>query len=92
MKSKEFIEEYIYDCDKYGYVEYEGELWKSELELIHKDLEILEILKKHLLKGCYYKTDDGEAYDMICLLVLTTQTDEKQDFDKIKEWLENDIH
>ena len=59
------------------------------LENLLKALEVLEILKKHLFKGCY-ETDDGETYDMICLLALTTQMDEKQDYDKIKEWLEND--
>ena len=58
-------------------------------ENVLRDLEVLEILKKHLFKGCY-ETDDGETYDMICLLALTTQMDEKRDYDKIKEWLENE--
>ena len=82
-KSKELIEEYINECNNYGYVEYEGELWKPELELIHKDLEILEIIKQNA--SGEYDTKNKKSSILF-------RIDDTNDYKIIKEWLENDIH
>lgn len=95
MKSKELIQEYIQECDKYGWCEYEGKYWKPELQIILKDLEILEIFKKILkenhnaqrIDNCVYAKSDTETFfgledDTIIV--------ENKDIEKIEYWLEED--
>ena len=56
--------------------------WELDrLEIIEKDLEILEILKKHY-------DNNSLALSLNSFIVFTIHNDDK-DFKKVKEWLEN---
>ena len=56
--------------------------WELDrLEIIGKDLEILDILKKHYDNNAW-------ALSLNSFIVFTIHNDDK-DFHKIKEWLEN---
>jgi len=85
MKSKELIEEYIKECDKDGWVEYSGKYWKPELQIIHKDLEVLEILKPHLINSGIGKYDDVGDYEILHLKLTLSG----KEYNTIKEWIEN---
>lgn len=57
--------------------------WELDrLEIIEKDLEILDILKKHY-------DNNSLALSLNSFIVFTIHEDDK-DFHKIKEWLENE--
>ena len=57
--------------------------WELDrLEIIEKDLEILEILKKHY-------DNNSLALSLNSFIVFTIHNDDKE-FNKIKEWLENE--
>ena len=57
--------------------------WELDrLEIIGKDLEILDILKNHY-------DNNSLALSLNSFIVFTIHNDDK-DFHKIKEWLEND--
>ena len=57
--------------------------WELDrLEIIEKDLEILDILKKHY-------DNNSLALSLNSFIVFTIHNDDK-DFHKIKEWLENE--
>ena len=57
--------------------------WELDrLEIIGKDLEILDILKKHY-------DNNSLALSLNSFIVFTIHNDDK-DFHKIKEWLENE--
>ena len=57
--------------------------WELDrLEIIEKDLEILDILKNHY-------DNNSLALSLNSFIVFTIHNDDK-DFHKIKEWLEND--
>lgn len=81
MTSKELIEEYINECCTDGWVEYEGKYWKPELEIIHKDLEVLDILKS--------KAEIIAENDKVSLKINYINLF-KDEFDKIMEWLKNE--
>ena len=56
--------------------------WELDrLEIIEKDLEILDILKKHY-------DNNSLALSLNSFIVFTIHNDDKE-FNKIKEWLEN---
>ena len=54
----------------------------QQFEIIEKDLEILDILKKHY-------DNDSLALSLNSFIVFAIDNDDK-DFNKIKEWLENE--
>ena len=57
--------------------------WELDrLEIIGKDLEILNILKKHY-------DNNSLALSLNSFIVFTIHNDDKE-FNKIKEWLENE--
>ena len=57
--------------------------WELDrLEIIGKDLEILDILKKHY-------DNNSLALSLNSFIVFTIHNDDKE-FNKIKEWLENE--
>ena len=57
--------------------------WELDrLEIIEKDLEILDILKKHY-------DNNSLALSLNSFIVFTIHNDDKE-FNKIKEWIEND--
>ena len=66
--------------------------YKEEYKKIEKDLEILEILKKKMtIETDYYDSDIGcEDYEYIAYNGEPLNIVDKDEFNKIKEWLEND--
>ena len=57
---------------------------KNDFSQIEKDLEVLEILKKHIeINGYTYDEKDQKCIDM-----LIPESD--KDYSKIKEWLEDE--
>ena len=57
--------------------------WELDrLEIIEKDLEILDILKKHY-------DNNSLSLSLHSFIVFTIHNDDKE-FNKIKEWLENE--
>ncbi len=86
MTSKEALEKLLEMAIENG-------LWKSGLvedieNIILRDLEVLEIIKKHttLFKGKLY----CGRYADIELLIEEDDFDDKEEFDLLKEWFEND--
>ena len=58
----------------------------------NKDLEILEILKERLtIEIGYYDSDDCcETFEYIAYNGQALNIENQEEFDKIKEWLENE--
>ena len=65
---------------------------EKENKLLKKDLEILEIIKKKMSIGTdYYDSDDGcEKIEYILYNDEVLNIDTEEEFNIIKEWLEND--
>ena len=70
--------------DKYNYLEL--------LKIIEKDLKLLEVLKKKMIIDTdYYDSDDGcEEFEYIAYNGQPLNIENKQEYDLLKEWLEND--
>ena len=96
MTSKEAFEKIIELCNYYQHtIEKDtevGTIWGYPIDNIRKDLEVLDILKKWIVVNETYddlfpyeiKLRNGYVSNKSCL-VLT-----KDDYEKVKEWLEND--
>ena len=80
---RDYHNEIIYHID-YVYTE---NIFKQELDVIEKDLEILEIIKKWSFIQENYKDGYGKFTQFLCNIHTIGM---KEDFEKIKEWLEND--
>ena len=67
-------------------------IFKRELDLIEKDLEILQILKKKMSIETDYYDDDNmcREYEYIACNGMDLCIENEEDFNKIKEWLTND--
>lgn len=81
MKSKEALEMIVVDL-----VPKAKENNKEEIELIEKDLEILEILKDRLYFDYQFNVED-RVYHKIVMKFISFTDDE---YEQVKEWLEND--
>ena len=82
MTSKEAFEKIIELCNYYQHkivkdTEVET-IWGYPIDNIRKDLEILEILKKHI-----YSSDSS-------ISIILDDLRNYDDFNKVKEWLENE--
>ena len=78
MNSKQLINHLCYE---YNTKNYDEEKLKR-IQEIKKDLEILDILKKHY-------DNNSLALSLNSFIVFSIHKNDK-DFNKIKEWLEND--
>lgn len=67
-------------------------IFKRELDLIEKDLEILQMLKKNMsIETDYFDDDDMcREYEYIAHNGVDLCIESKEEFNKLKEWLEND--
>ena len=66
-------------------------IFKRELDLIEKDLEILQMLKKNMsIKTDYYDDDMHHEYEYIAYNGMDLWIESEEEFNKLKEWLEND--
>ena len=65
---------------------------EKAIEKIEKDLEVLETLKKKMSIGTdYYDSDDGcEEFEYIVYNGEALNIDTEEEFNKVKEWLENE--
>ena len=60
--------------------------FEKELEIIEKDLEILEIIKKSITHKYLF----SKKIECLNSMVIGLSISEDTDFEKIKEWLEDD--
>ena len=66
-------------------------IFKRELDLIEKDLKILQMLKKNMsIKTDYYDDDMRHEYEYIAYNGMDLWIENEEEFNKLKEWLEND--
>ena len=65
---------------------------EKAIEKIEKDLEVLEMLKKKMSIGTdYYDSDAGcEEFEYIAYNGQPLNIDTEEEFNKVKEWLENE--
>ena len=96
MTSKEAFEKIIELCNYYQHtIEKDtevGTIWGYPIDNIRKDLEVLDILKKWIVVNETYddlfpyeiKLRNGYVSNKSCLVFT------KDDYEKVKEWLEND--
>ena len=66
---------------------------EKAIKIIEKELKVLEMLKKKMSIGTdYYDSDAGcEEFEYIAYNGQPLNIENKQEFDLLKEWLENDI-
>lgn len=93
MNSKECLERIIFEAklDKPIFSVYYQELIEARGKL-EKDLDVLEMLKKKMsIETDYYDSDDGcEEFEYIVYNGEALNIDTQEEFNKIKEWLENE--
>ena len=66
-------------------------IFKRKLDLIEKDLKILQMLKKNMsIKTDYYDDDMRHEYEYIAYNGMDLWIENEEEFNKLKEWLEND--
>ena len=65
---------------------------EKAIKIIEKELKVLEILKKKMIIDTdYYDSDDGcEEFEYIAYNGQPLNIENKQEYDLLKEWLEND--
>lgn len=61
--------------------------WEEHYKVIKKDLEVLDIIKKWSFIQENYKDGYGKFTQFLCNIHTIGM---KEDFEKIKEWLENE--
>lgn len=84
MTSKEALEKLYFQCCMSNDID---DKWFEELKIIEEDLEVLEIIKKWSFIQENYKDGYGPFTQFLCNIHTIGM---KEDFKKIKEWLEND--
>ena len=66
-------------------------IFKRELDLIEKDLKILQMLKKNMsIKTDYCDDDMRHEYEYIAYNGMDLWIESEEEFNKLKEWLGND--
>ena len=86
MTSKEALDILNYECIRSNGTDDE---FSKELNLIKKDLEVLEIIKKWTF---IIQENYKDSYRKFTQFICNIHTIEmNEDFKKVKEWLENDL-
>ena len=86
MTSKEALDSLNYECIRSNGTDDE---FSKELNLIKKDLEVLEIIKKWTF---IIQENYKDSYRKFTQFICNIHTIEmNEDFKKVKEWLENDL-
>ena len=60
------------------------------LRAIKRDLEMLEMLKSHMSIKTEYDDEECKEYEYLAYNDLYLDIENKEEYNKIKEWLEND--
>lgn len=84
MTSKEALDILNYECIHSNGTDDES---SKELNIIKKDLEVLEIIKKWSFIQENYKDGYGKFTQFLCNIHTIGM---EEDFKKVKEWLENE--
>lgn len=84
MTSKEALDKLNYECIRCNGTDDE---FSKELNIIKKDLEVLEIIKKWSFIQENYKDGYGKFTQFLCNIHTIGM---EEDFKKVKEWLENE--
>ena len=65
---------------------------EKAIKIIEKELKVLEILKKKMIIDTdYYDSDDGcEEFEYIAYNGEVLNIDTEEEFNKVKEWLEDE--
>ena len=82
MTSKEALDRLNYECIRSNGVDDE---YSKEFNIIRKDLEVLEIIKKWSFIQENYKDGYGKFTQFLCNIHTIGM---EEDFKKVKEWLE----
>lgn len=86
MTSKEALDILNYECIRSNGTDDE---FSKELNIIRKDLEVLEIIKKWTF---IIQENYKDSYRKFTQFICNIHTIEmNEDFKKVKEWLENDL-
>ena len=80
---RDYHNETVYDIDNI----YTENMFEKELDIIEKDLEVLEIIKKWSFIQENYKDGYGPFTQFLCNIHTIGM---EKDFNKVKEWLENE--
>ena len=91
QKALQLIRNY-HDAEAYEtYHDSAKNIFKRELDLIEKDLKILQMLKKNMsIKTDYYDDDMRHEYEYIAYNGMDLWIESKEEFNKLKEWLTNE--
>lgn len=84
MTSKEALDILNYECIRCNGTDDE---FSNELNIIKKDLEVLEIIKKWSFIQENYKAGYGPFAQFLCNIHTIGM---EEDFKKVKDWLENE--
>ena len=84
MTSKEALDILNYECIRCNGTDDE---FSNELNIIKKDLEVLEIIKKWSFIQENYKAGYGHFSQFLCNIHTIGM---EEDFKKVKDWLENE--
>lgn len=89
MTSKEALE-YLFGLALFNVDDEQHKKCREANKIIQKDLEILEIIKKWSFLDTFYREDADTTYEAFICNIHTKGM--KEDYYKIKEWLEkNDM-
>ena len=87
MTSKEALDRLNYECIRSNGTDDE---FSKELNLIKKDLEVLDILKRSIFHKEEHKYALTEKFKGQKFMLLSLSIRGDNEIDKVKEWLEND--
>ena len=87
MTSKEALDRLNYECIRSNGVDDE---YSKELNLIKKDLEVLDILKRSIFNKEEHKYVLTEKFKGQKFMLMSLSITGDNEIDKVKEWLENE--
>ena len=95
MTSKEALKYLLINSEElYSQYEEDKKFYLDTVELYNivlKDLEMLEMLKSHMnIETNYYDDNSYEQYEYIAYNNWELDIESKEEYKKIKEWLNND--
>ena len=86
MNSKEALDKLNYECIRSNGVDDE---YSKEFNIVRKDLEILEIIKRSIFNKEIHKYALTEKFKGQKFMLLSLSIRGDNEIDKVKEWLEN---
>ena len=87
MTSKEALDILNYECIRSNGVDDE---YSKEFNIVRKDLEVLDILKRYIFNKEIHKYVLTEKFKGQKFMLLSLSIRGDDDIEKVKEWLENE--